>query len=816
MSLLLRLFRRDLRASAWRTLLFAVTVAIASLTAVGLLATRMHSLMAREANVLLAADAVIVADHEIPDHFASSALAQGLQVAQLVTFPSMARKDDAVTLASIKAASAAYPLRGELKLAPDGNVGAVPKAGEIYTDARLAALLNAQIGDSVQVGMLSLRLAAILEREPDGAIDFTGTQPRLLMNDADLAATELLAFGSRVRYRLLVAGAPQPLENWVAQAKTALDKGERLEDAREARPEISRALDRAERFLRLSALIAAGLSAVAMLLAARRYAARRYDEIAIFRALGASHRQIVRLLFGQLLLLIVLASVLGGLIGWAAEAGLMSAVRDHLPEMIPAPDYRAWLVASGLGSVLLLGGAGPLLWALARTSPLRVLRREMVPGGPVWILWSVLALALGSLFYWLAGNAQLALYSAGGMVGAVLAAGGVGLLLLLLLRQLWPAGTLGLAVRQVLRRKGLAFTQLGALAAGLLGVWLLTIVQHDLVQGWQARLSGDIPNHYAINIQPKQRDQLDALFAARELPAPLAQPMIRGRWVMHNGQPVDSSQFEDGRSRRLAEREFNLSYGDILRDDNRIVAGQPLDETQSGFSVEEGLAERLHIRIGDELEFDVAGTPVRAKVMNLRAVEWDSFRVNFFVTGTRSMLAAQSGSLITSFNLPKSEKALITDIVRTMPNISIIDVGQILDEARRMLDLASAALQLVFFFCIAASVAVLWAALDATESERVREAAVMRALGASASRLRRIWLLESLLLGAVGGLVAGGAASLTGWLIGREVLQIAISFNIWLPLASAALGAAITCASAIKRVAKLAHTSPAILLREET
>ncbi len=815
MSLLWRLFRRDLHARAWRTLLFAVTVAIAALTAVGLLASRMERLLAFEANTLLAADAVIVADHPIPDPFTRMATARGLRQAALTTFPSMARKGETAALASIKAASAAYPLRGQLKFAPDGAIGAVPPPGEIVIDTRLAALLDAKPGDAVQVGDLSLKLAAILEREPDGALDFSGTQPRLLMNAADLPASGLIGFGSRARYRLLVAGTPKQVAAWIAETKPKLGRGERLEDAREARPEIKTTLERAERFLRLSALIAGCLSAVAMLLAARRYATRRFDEVAILRALGATRKRIAGLLFGQLLLLIGLASILGGLLGWGAEAALIALMRERLPAVIPGPDWRAWLLAATLGSTLLLGGAGPMLHALSRTSPLRVLRRELAPPASVWLLWCALALATAGLLWLLAGEAKLALFAGGGMLGALLLAGGIGLAVLLLVRRLIPGGVAGLAARQILRRKGLAFAQLGALAAGLLGVWLLTVVEGDLLHAWRGRLAGDVPNHFAINIQPEQREKLTALFVEQGLPAPVLQPMIRGRWMLHNGQPVEPKRYAEDRAQRLAEREFNLSWGDALRKDNRLLAGMPLNENQPGLSVEEGLAKTLGIRLGDRLAFDIAGTQIEAPVVNLRAVEWDSFRVNFFVTTSRVLLADQPTSLITSFNLAPQHKALVPKIVRTLPNVTVIDVGQVLGEVQRVLDLASAALRLVFFFCVAAGVTVLWAALDATESERSREAAVMRALGASASRLRRVWLTESLLLGGVAGLVAGVAASLTGWLVGREVLQLAIAFNLWLPLLSCVVGALIAAVAALRRLSRLAHTPPVVLLRDE-
>lgn len=809
-----RLVRRDFNAPAWRTLLYAVTIAIAALTAVGLLASRMEQLLARETNALLAADAVIVADHPVPPAFAEAARARGLLTGHLATFPSMVRNGEQLALAAVKAASPGYPLRGQLLLAPNGRVGHVPRTGEVIVDGRLALLLDVRVGEAIRLGNLTLKVAAILEREPDGVLEFSGTQPRLLLNEADLAASGLIGFGSRVRYRLLVAGMPQQVAAWMQDVKAKLGRGERLDDAREARPEIRVALERAERFLRLSALVAGGLASVAMLLAARRYASRRFDEVAILRALGASRRRIVALLFGQLAWLTMLAALLGGLIGWGAESLLIELMRDRLPAQVPTADWRAWGLAALLGGVLLLGGAGPMLHALSRTSPLRILRRELTPPAAVWLLWGALAAATAGLLWLLAGEAKLAWYAGGGLLGALLLAGGAGLALLCAVRHFLPSGSAGLAARQILRRKGLAFIQLGALAAGLLGIWLLTVVENDLLRAWQGKLAGNVPNHFAINIQPDQRERLTGLFIAQGLPAPAFQPMIRGRWIEHNGREVEPKTYADERARRLAEREFNLSFGDILRRDNRLLSGKPLDGS-SGWSVEEGLAKRLGIRIGDRLAFDVAGTRIEAPVRNLRAVDWDSFRVNFFVTGNATMLSDMPASLITSFYLPPAQKALLPKIVRALPNVTVIDVGQMLAEVRRVLDLASAALRLVFLFCVAAGIAVLWAALDATESERSREAAVMRALGASSGRLRRVWLAESLLLGGVAGLVAGAVASLTGWLVGREVLQLTIDFNPWLPFASATMGALLAALAALRRLTRLAHTPPAVLLRDE-
>lgn len=808
-----RFFLRDFRTSSWRTLLLALTVAVAALSAVGFLASRMERLLGSEANALLAADAILAADHPIPAPAFS--LAQPLQTAQTVTFPSMASAKGNVILASVKAVSRAYPLRGQLLLAPDSRPARAPQPGQVYLDARLAQTLSVGPGDFIGLGQLQLKVAAVLAREPDAGFDFSSLQPRLMMHVDDLPASGLLGFGSRVRYRLLVAGPDSAVRDWLEAMKPRLGRGERLENARENRPELNTALVRAERFLRLTALLTGVLSAAAILLAARRHIARHLDTVAILRTLGVSRQRLRGLLLGELFLLGLLAAVLGGLLGWAAEAGLIASVRSQLPANLPWPDWRAWPVAGGLGLGLLLASAGPLLLSLADTPPMRVLRHDLAPPPRVWLQWGVLFLVLAALFFVMARDAKLALWLGSGLLATLLLSGGAGLACLLLLRRFFASGALGLALRQLLARRGLAVAQLSALALGLLGLWLITVVETDLLRAWQSRLPVDAPNQFALNIQPEQLPVFRRQFSEQGLAEPVVQPMIRARWQMQNGRTVDSSVYQDERARRLAEREFNLSWQVPARADNRIVSGRVLRDDEAGFSVEEGIAKTLGIKVGDVLIFDVAGTQVKAPVINIRAVSWDSFQVNFFIVASRSLLRDLPASMITSFYLPPGQSRFVPDLVRALPNVTVVDVGAVLAEVRRVLDLSAAALRLVFGFCIVAGLTVLLAALDVTEAERRREAALLRALGATAGRLRRIWLIEGLLIGAVAGFLAGMLASGTAWALGSQVLDLPIRFNGWLVLLSTLTGCILTALAVWRRLARLAGSSPMQLLREE-
>ncbi|AOY01618.1 ABC transporter permease [Jeongeupia sp. USM3] len=811
----LRQFRRGLSAGDYRTLIAALVVTIAALTAVGLFAGRMAGLLNTEANNLLAADAVLTADHPIPPRFAESARAGGLTVAQTLAFPSMAAKGDAAVLTSVKVIEGAYPLRGKLWLAGrDASTVGAPPAGSIWLDPRLADRLKLNVGDTLRLGSKQFSVAALIEREPDGALDFASLQPRLMMNAADLGATGLVGFGSRIKYRLLVAGPPQAVAAWQQQARSALARGERLEDVREARPEVKTALERAETFLRLVTLLAATLSGAAVLLAARRFAARRADAVALYVTLGATRSQIRGILLGELLLLFVFGALAGGLFGWFAQEVLGWAVRDRLPAPLPPGSVWPWLAACGFGFVLLVGVAGPALLRLAATPPVRVLRREATAPHRLWLTLALTGIATAALFVGVAGNATLAAIVGAGIAGALLVAGMLGWLLLRLFGRFAQGFAARIAVRQLTRRRWLAAAQLGALAVGLLGLWLLTVVERDLLSAWERRVPANAPNQFAFNIQPHQAASFDQAFVDAGLAAPTLQPMIRGRWSAQNGKPVDPKRYADDRAQRLAEREFNLSWGETLRADNRLDAGMPLDDAKPGYSVEAGLAKTLGIRLGDTLSFDVAGTRVSAPVVNLRTVDWDSFRVNFFVVGTRALFAEQPASLITSFHLPAARRDVVARWSAQFPNVTFIDVGEVLGEVRRVLELASSALRLVFGFCLAAGLTVLLAALETTAPERRREAAVMRALGASRAQITKVQWIEGAAIGATAGLVAGVAASVSGWLLAREVLELNVPWNWQLPLLSLGTGLLLAALITAWERRQLSRASALRLLRD--
>ncbi|WP_052190841.1 ABC transporter permease [Chitinibacter sp. ZOR0017] len=807
-----RLFRRSLAAGEYKTLLLALIIAIAALTAVGMLTERVERQLLGQASELQAADAVLSSDHPIPPKFASLAAQQRLASAEMAIFPSMVSFGPQASLASVKAVGAAYPLRGQLSL--QSGATQAPQPGEALIDARLRDVLQIQVGQQLKVGQLQLTVRDIIMREPDAAFDFSSLQARLMINAADLPASGLLGFGSRVKYRLLLAGEPAAVNAWLAAAQPQLGRGEAIENSRESRPELKEAIERAERFLRLASLLAGVLAAVAIVLAARRFALRHFDTVALLRTLGASQRRVRALMLAQMLLLAGVAALAGGALAWLAQAGLLWLIAAQLPAPLPPASLWPWLWASALGLVLLLGAAGPVLLSLARTPPLRVLRRELTVDVHWFWQYALTLLAMMGILLQIAKDIKLAVIVGGSMLGALLLLAALGWLLLQALQRWRWQGSARLALRQMLRQPGLLLAQLAALTLGLCGLWLLTVVQSDLLQAWRAQVPPEAPNHFVINLQPEQIATFNAQFAAAGLPAPKVQPMIRGRWTLHNQQPVQPLQYSEPRAQRLSEREFNLSWGEDERADNQRVQGPALNAAVPGWSVEQELAVLLGIKIGDQLTFDIAGTPVTAPVINLRAVNWGSFRANFFVVGSEQLLRDLPSSRISSFYLPPAQRTLVPQLVRGMPNLTIIDVGQVLAQVETVITLASSALRLVFVMCVLAGLTVLLAALETNDSERRREAALMRALGASTARIARIWWLESLLLGALAGLLAGTLAALGAWYVATAVLKLPWVFNVWLPLASIVAGMALSGLTVWRRLWALARTSPVLMLRE--
>lgn len=780
--LALRMLVRDWRAGELTVLGVALLLAVAALTSVGFLTDRVEQALKLESHQLLGGDLLLTADHPWADDFRREAAARGLRRAESATFPSMVTLGDATMLAEIKAVSGDYPLRGVLRTAPllnaaDAENPRVPQSGEAWPDERLAATLNLAPGTSLALGRIMVRSGPVLTLEPDRGMNVFALAPRLMINLADLAATGLIQDGSRVGYRLHLAGEEAAVRDYEAWAKARLGRGEKIESLDNARPEIRNVTERAQRFLRLAALLAVILAAVAVALAAERYMRRHLDGCAVMRCMGASGAQLLLIHGGEFLLFGLAATLAGCIVGFAVQAALQALLAGLLVTKLPAPSLLPWLHGLLVGLTLIVGFALPPLLRLKRVPTIRVLRREWIGSEPASVGAYLLgALVLAAQMLWMAGELRLGLVVLGGFLIALGFFALMARLMLAALGRLRPSGG-GYGWRHGLvnlrRRLAATMVQAVALALGLTALLLLTVARGDLLDSWLARVPADAPNRFAINIQPDQRLAIAEFFKARGLPAPELEPMVRGRLVRVNGVAVGPESYADDRAQRLVDREFNLSWSARLPAGNTVSNGRWHGATQAAeFSVEQGLAETLNLKLGDRLSYDIAGKRVEAEITSLRKLDWDSMRVNFFVMAPPGVLDNFPVSYITSFHLPATKAGAIPELVRAFPNLTVIDVAALVKQLHATIDQVARAVQLVFGFAVLAGLAVLYAALQASSDERRHELAVLRALGARSRQLSAALLAEFAALGALAGLLAGVVASLIGWGLARFAFRL--------------------------------------------
>ena len=803
---------RDLRSGELRLLIVAVTLAVAALSAVGFFADRLKGGLQRDARQLLGGDALISSDNPSPAAFAEKARALGLDVVETLDFPTMARAPDAQgassKLVSLKAVAPGYPLRGKLNIsdqpgAPGFLAQAIPAPGEAWLDAPLLASLNLQMGDDLLLGEARLHLAKIIVNEPDRGTGFMSFAPRVMINRADMEATQLIQPASRLHYRLAVAGDDARVKSFVDWAQLEVKKrdvrGLRLESLQGGRPEVSQTLDRAEKFLNLIALLSALLSAVAVALAARSFANSHLDDCAMLRVLGLSQRTIAASYTFEFAVIGLLASGLGVAAGFAVHYGFVILLAGLVDAALPPPSVWPVLFGMGMGLTLLLAFGLPPVLQLAQVPPLRVIRRDVGKLKPASL--GVLAVGVAgfaTLLLAASSDLKLGLIAVGGFAAAVLVFAALSWLAVTLLRRAVNESTaprwLVLATRQLSARPAFAVVQVSALAVGLLALVLLVLLRTDLISSWRQATPPDAPNRFVINVMPEQGEAFTQ--ALRE--AGIAKfdwyPMIRGRLVAVNDKPVTPDDYAEDRAKRLVDREFNLSNSAAKPAQNIVVAGRWLEEEAGALSVEEGIAKTLGLKLGDSLRFDVGGVLTDAKITSLRKVDWGSMRANFFVMYPVKNLPNVPATYMSAFKAPVTP-GFDNALVRRFPNITSVDMTSTLAQIQRVLDQVIGAVEFLFGFTLAAGLVVLFAAVTATREERAREFAIMRAVGAQSRLLRQVQRAELIGVGLLAGFLASVVASALGWALAKYVFDFEWQVSLWVPVLGALSGALLALAA---------------------
>ena len=799
LRLSLRWLARDWRAGELRVLMAAIAIAVASTTTVGFFTDRVDALVQRQAATLLGADLVVDSSSPWNPQLVRGARGLGLTTAETVSFPSVVLAAGRTELLEVKAVGRGYPLRGTLRVSavpygPQRPVSTIPVPGTVWLDPRAITRLGLQPGARLHLGSTTLTVAHVLSYEPDRGADPFSFAPRLLMNLRDVPVTRLIGPGSRVTYRLLVAGPAPALTKFRRWAEPRLAPGQRIEGVRGARPQLKEVLDRSQKFLGLAALASVLLAGVAIATATRRYAARHLDGAAVMRCLGATQGDIVTLHLLQMFWLGMAASLAGCAAGYVAQEFLAHLLASLITAPLPGPSLLP--VATGMltGLVALFGFALPPVLRIRHVPPARVLRRDLgrMPAAN-WVVYASALAVIGALMLWQARDVRLTAYLLGGTAATLagLAASAYVLVRLLTPLRARSGGVWRLGLAGVARRAVSSVVQIAAFGIGIMLILLLALVRGDLLRAWQRSLPPGTPNQFVINVQPAQVTPLRRFLVAHGLRRAVLYPMVRGRLLAINGIPVHAANYSGIRARHLVEREFNLSWAARPQRDNRIVAGHWWTAAQYGqplVSLEQGIARTLGIAAGDTLKYRVADRDISLRVVNLRHVDWSSFRVNFFVVTPPGVLNGFPATYITSFYLPPRQHGVLEDMVRRFPNLTVIGVQALMAQVRSIMYRVNMSLEYVFLFALLAGLAVLYSAVQATQDERTREAALMRAMGATTRQLVLAMAVEFTAIGLIAGFLAALGATACGYLIASHLLHVSYRPDPWLWLAGMAGG----------------------------
>lgn len=777
-----RWFWREWKSPSLLIVWLALTLAVACVLALGSLSDRMEKGLTQQSRDFMAGDRTLQSSREVPQAWLDEARKQGLQVGRQLTFMTMTFASDTPQLASVKAVDDLYPMFGKLATEP---AGLKPAAGTVLAAPRLLALLDLKAGGNLDVGDTTLRIAGEVVQEPDAGFNPFQTAPRLLMNLADVGKTGAIQPGSRVTWRYKFAGTPQQLSQYDRFIEANIKPEQRWISVENSEDALGKSMQRAQQFLLLSALLTLMLAIAAVAVAMNHYCRSRYDLVAVLKTLGANRAALRKLIVGQWLAVLLLAAVCGGAIGMGFEVILLQMLKPVLPGELPPASGWPWLWAIGsLFIISLLVGMRPYRLLLA-TQPLRVLRRDAVANvWPLKFYLPAMAMVVIALLAALVGGSKLLWALVGGIVLLSALLGAIGWGGLILLRRFSVRNlAFRLAINRLLRQPWTTLSQLAAFSLSFMLLALLLVMRGDLLDRWQQQLPPGSPNYFLLNMTQEQVPQVKTFLEQHKVVPQTFYPIARVRLTGINQQPADPAL--DG----SLNRELNLTWQEQLPDHNPLTAGS-WPPKQGEVSMEEELAGRLKVKLGDTLTFTGDTQDFTAKITSLRKVDWESLKPNFFFIFPRGALVDQPQTWLTSFRL-EGNNPLLAQLNRQFPTLSLLDIGSILRQIGQVLAQVSQALEIMVILVTACGVLLLLAQIQVGMRQRRQELVVYRTLGASKKLLRGTLWCEFALLGAVSGIAAAIGAEAALWGLQRKVFDFPWEpdYLLWiiLPLTGAVL-----------------------------
>jgi putative ABC transport system permease protein len=774
------LLQQSFKASGIYLLFIALLVAISATTALKFSQQQIERAVQLQAAEMLAADLVLSDQKALPLDWTQQAQSAGLKQSQVTVFSSMALHDQQFVMVNVKAIDEHFPLRGHLQTYP---VYQQIQPGTVWLSTRARDLLAVKVGEQIHIADADFKVAAVIEKDSNQETGFSGFSPTVIISQKDIARTQAIQVGSRIEYRLLLAGSSTQLkrftEYYQQQEKPNQLTTLQLKSAQDGNSRLMKPIENLQQFLQLSNILTLLLCAITIVLSSQRYIRQQQQSIALLRCMGATWRQLFMAYLMLLLLIFVISVCLGALSGGVLGAGLLHFMLQLMPQL--QLDYSFWNVCASalpiavmMSAILLFGYVLPQVWLLARTPPIHVIRYERI--APAFTLIQVLFAVLGLLFlsYLMTENIKLSVLVIMGMsaVVAVLYSLVWGVLVILKRQQ----SRLSVYIRQP---QSTSF-QVTALALGVSLIAILLVLRTDLLQRWQQQLPENTPNQFVYGLPPFDLSEFKQQLQQRGWSNTSLYPNIRARLVAKNGKAFSEALVQQQNSLR---RELNLTQSQILPKDNQIIQGSAEFTQLKQVSVEANTAKALGIHIGDQLSFDLPEGQIQAKVINLRQVEWESFSPNFFFIFSPGTLDENAGSYLGSFYVATHQQAQLLSLIQQFPTTVFIDVAQILTEIKNLLQVLVKVMTILAAIVTLSGILVLFACLNLFMDERRREVALLRAFGAAKLQIKNILSIEIGLIGLFASLVACVLAEVMGVILARQLgLDWRWHIEIWLIL----------------------------------
>ncbi|WP_196140449.1 ABC transporter permease [Aliikangiella sp. G2MR2-5] len=799
-SIAWRIFKRDWKRKDLLVLLLSMAVAMASISVIYLVIDRIESATEREVADVLGADVVIASPREVPVKWLERADNLGLKSAQSVEFSSVLFAKEKLQLASIKAVSDGYPLKGRIEIAEKPYaesriLNTSPARGKLWLEPRLFSILSVQKADQVEVGYTELEVDGAIMLQPGQGSTLFNIAPTAIINIDDLAATKIIQPGSRVSYRYFFSGDDEALKAFTEQIKPELETSQRLLTVFDESPVAGSAITRSKKYIALSSLLTLILLGVAIAMSASRYARRQFDMSALMRCFGLTNNDVLKVFLGILTIVCACGVALGSAFGIVFQEFLVSILKQWITVDLPQADYSVLFIPLMATVILLLGFSVPSLIQVKNVPPMRVLRKQLEPmsvGSLSVYLLSAITLVI---IMWIQmQDVKLLMSVLLGLVGVAVLFASLASLLLLVMKQFSNSrsAAVNFSLRQLDANKGITLLHLLAFSITIFVIALMVLVRTELLGKWQQSLGENIPNHFMVNVKPGEVEQIRMFFEQNHLQIAELYPMVRGRITGINDQDIKEAVSEEGQKHNSLRRELNITWSQQLPVGNQLVTGKwgwPESSDEPLISIEERTAQAIGLKVGDRINFSIGAEKWTAKIINVRSIDWQTFTPNFYVIANPGSMDGFNATYISSFRMEQENKGLLAKLVKQYPSITIIELDRIFEEVQSIIEKVSTAVEIIMIFVVIAGLALLWAAMEQTFDNKYKQSAILRTLGASKSFIAASFRFEYIWLALLSSTMAIAAVELVTYLIYRYAFEIEFQFHwqLWGILPAATL-----------------------------